>query len=418
MSTPHTSSTAQSPQAFPWAGLFTLSALIFTSVTSEWLPTGLLPEIAAELSVSESQVGLLITIFAATVVLSTAPLAALTRNQPRKKLVIIVLLVFVVGNLLAAAAPNYAVLVIARVIGGLSHGLFWAVVGAYSAHLVPPHQVGRAVAVTSAGATAAFVLGVPVGTALGHALGWRLAFVVIAVIILALTIMVVRVLPPVDHQQPLATGEISIPLRKDRSVPGVIYVCILVALVMLGHNLFYTYIVPYLIGPAGVEPGAVAGVLLIFGAAGAVGLALAGLLVDRFPRSIIIVTVALVAVCAALLGMFPDAPWIMFPVITIWGMAFGGVPAMIQTRLLQLASPRMRDVGSAYLTTSFNIGIGGGALFGGILLDQYGILSLPGFDAGILGVAVAFALVGGELLRRRDARATAVRDQQPTPPAP
>ncbi|GAA1225187.1 MFS transporter [Rhodoglobus aureus] len=382
------------------------------------MPTGLLPEIAAELSVSESQVGLLITIFAATVVLSTAPLAALTRNHSRKKLVIAVLLVFVVGNLLAAAAPNYAVLVVARVIGGLSHGLFWAVVGAYSAHLVPPHQVGRAVAVTSAGATAAFVLGVPVGTALGHALGWRLAFVVIAVIILALTIMVVRVLPPVDHQQPLATGEISIPLRKDRSVPGVIYVCILVALVMLGHNLFYTYIVPYLIGPAGTEPGAVAGVLLIFGAAGAVGLALAGLLIDRFPRSIIAVTVALVAICAALLGMFPDEPWIMFPVIAIWGMAFGGVPAMIQTRLLQLVSPRMRDVGSAYLTTSFNIGIGGGALLGGILLDQKGVISLPFVDAAILGVAVVFAVVGGELLRRRADRAAAVRDQQPTPPAP
>lgn len=418
MSTPRTSPASSSSGAFPWAGLFTLSALIFTSVTSEWLPTGLLPEIAAELSVSESQVGLLITIFAATVVLSTAPLASLTRNHSRKSLVIVVLLVFVVGNLLAAAAPNYAVLVVARVIGGLSHGLFWAVVGAYSAHLVPPHQVGRAVAVTSAGATAAFVLGVPVGTALGHALGWRLAFVVIAIIILALTIMVVRVLPPVDHQHPLSTAEISIPLRKDRSVPGVIYVCILVALVMLGHNLFYTYIVPYLIGPAGIEPGAVAGVLLVFGAAGAVGLALAGLLVDRFPRSIIIVAVALVALCAVLLGMFPAEPWIMFPVITIWGMTFGGVPAMVQTRLLQIASPRMRDVGSAYLTTSFNIGIGGGALFGGLLLDQYGILSLPAVDAVILGVAVVFAIVGGELLRRRDGRAAAIRDQQPTPPAP
>jgi len=149
-----------------------------------------------------------------------------------------------------------------------------------------------------------------------------------------------------------------------------------------------------------------------------VGLALAGLLVDRFPRSIIPVTVGLLAICAALLGIFPSEPWVLFPVIAIWGMAFGGVPPMIQTRLLQLASPRMRDVGSAYLTTSFNIGIGGGALFGGILLDQYGILSLPAIDAVILGVAVVFAIVGGELLRRRDGRAATVRDQQPTPPAP
>ncbi|MET0806383.1 MAG: MFS transporter, partial [Lacisediminihabitans sp.] len=156
---------------FPWVGLLVLACAIFVSVTSEFLPTGLLPDIAAGLTVSASQVGFLVTVFAGTVVLSTTPLAALTRNFSRKSLVVVVLLIIAASGVLAAVAPTYAVLVVARVIGGLAHGLFWAVVGAYAAHLVPKHQIGRAVAITSGGGTAAFVLGVPLGTALGHALG-------------------------------------------------------------------------------------------------------------------------------------------------------------------------------------------------------------------------------------------------------
>ncbi|MEQ1736159.1 MAG: MFS transporter, partial [Rhodoglobus sp.] len=162
---------------FPWVGLFTLSALIFLTVTSEFLPTGLLPEIASELDVSQAQGGLLITIFAGTVVVSTTPLAALTRRFQRKPLLLVVLLVFILANVFAAIAPSYVFLMLARVLGGLAHGLFWAVVGAYAGHLVPKNMLGRAVAITSGGGTAAFVLGVPVGTAIGHAIGWRSAFV-------------------------------------------------------------------------------------------------------------------------------------------------------------------------------------------------------------------------------------------------
>ncbi|MDO9590070.1 MAG: MFS transporter, partial [Microcella sp.] len=117
---------------FPWVGLITLAIAIFVLVTSEFLPTGLLPVMASDLAVTESQIGLLITIFAGTVVLTTAPLAALTRRYPRKSLLLIVLVVFSLANVLAAIAPSYEMLVGARILGGLAHGLFWAVAGAYA----------------------------------------------------------------------------------------------------------------------------------------------------------------------------------------------------------------------------------------------------------------------------------------------
>lgn len=386
---------------FPWAGLLTLSALIFTSVTSEFLPTGLLPEIGAELGVSESQVGLLVTVFAGTVVLSAAPLSVLTRRYSRKSLVIVVLFVFALANVLAALAPSYEWLVGARVVGGLAHGLFWAVVGAYSAHLVPKHQLGRAIAITGGGGTAAFVLGVPLGTAIGHAVGWRLAFGVIAAIIVILTLVTVKLLPAVSHGVVLSTGEIPIPMRKDRTVPAVIAVGVILILIAFGHNLFYTYIAPYLIGPVGIDPDGVAGVLFLYGLAGALGLVLAGTLGDRFPLLTLIGAVAIVMASVLVLGTFAASTPVALVAIFLWGMAFGALPALMQARMMHTASVRVRDAAAAYFTTSFNVAIGGGALMGGIVLDGWGIALLPIVDVAITVVGFALILVVAVAQRRR-----------------
>ncbi len=392
---------AATTKPFPWPGLLILSALVFVSVTSEFLPTGLLPDIARELNVTESQVGLLITLFAGTVVLTAAPLTTITRRYSRKSLVIVVLLVFVIANALAAIAPSYAVLAIARVVGGLAHGLFWAVVGAYGGYLVPKHQLGRAVAVTSAGATAAFVLGVPLGTAVGHALGWRLAFGVVAIVVLVLVGLVVRFLPAVRHVEPLTTGEIPLPLRRDKSIPGVVIICAIVLVVMIGHNLFYTYVVPYLTTVAGFAPGSISALLFVYGGAGAIGLVVAGTLANRYPRAGLVIAIAVVAASVVVIGMFPTLTVIVLPMIVVWGIAFGGAPAMLQTRLLHTASARLRDVASAYLTTAFNVGIGGGALIGGLILDRVGLRALPFVDAAIIALGVVLVVVGDAWLRAR-----------------
>lgn len=397
MGAPETVST----RPFPWIGLLILSGAIFFSVTSEFLPTGLLPDMARELDVSEPQIGLLITLFAGTVVVTAAPLTSLTRRYSRKALVVVVLLVFVSANVLAALAPTYELLAAARVLGGLAHGLFWAVVGAYAGYLVPRHQIGRAVAVTSGGATAAFVLGVPLGTALGHALGWRLAFGVIAAIVLVLIALVIKFLPAVNHHEPLKTGEIPLPLRKDPSVPGVIILCVITIVVMIGHNIFYTYIAPYLVSVAGFEEDSIALLLFLYGGAGAVGLVLAGIVSDRYPHVGLVAAVGLVGLAVLVIGLWPTTTWVVIPTIVVWGIAFGGAPAILQTRMLHTASARIRDVASAYFTTSFNIAIGGGALIGGVIYDHISITALPFVDVTIIAVGVVLILVSDAWLRRR-----------------
>jgi predicted MFS family arabinose efflux permease len=384
---------SSSDRPFPWVGLTTLAVAIFVLVTSEFLPTGLLPVMANDLAVSESQIGLLITIFAGTVVLTTAPLAAVTRRYSRKNLLLVVLVVFSLSNALAALAPSYELLVGARVLGGLAHGLFWAVAGAYASYLVPRHQLARAVAVTSAGATGAFVLGVPLGTALGTALGWRAAFGVLAAIVVVLVFLVIRFLPAVDHSVSTATGEVRMPMRHDPTMPGVLFVCLLVVIIIMGHNVFYTYIAPFVIDTAGFAPESVSVLLFVYGTAGAVGLVLAGLLGSRYPRGGLYGMLASVILAVSTLALFADVPVVVVIAFIVWGAAFGGVPTLLQTRLLQSASTNVRDVGAALLTTSFNIGIGGGAAIGGVLFDRFPTTVLPWVEAGSIGLAIVALLV-------------------------
>lgn len=388
---------------FPWIGLLTLAGAIFVSVTSEFLPTGLLPEMADELDVSVSTAGLLITVFAGTVVLATTPLAALTRKYSRKGLVFVVLLVVALANVLAAIAPTYEILVGARILGGLAHGLFWAVVAAYSAHLVPKHQLGKAVAITAGGGSAAFVLGVPVGTALGHALGWRVAFGIIAAVVVLLALAVLKFLPPVNHHVPVKTGEIRLPMHKDRSMRGVVLLCIVILVLLTGQNTYYTYIAPWLVDAAGFPETSVAFLLFLFGGAGAVGLVLAGFAADRFPRRGFALAVVAVMASVLVLAVWSANSVVVVAAFVVWGVAFGGVPAMLQTRMLNTASFRTRDFAAALQTTAFNIGIGGGALLGGLLLDSSGIQSLP--VALILFLAVGLTLlVGTDAARAARAR--------------
>jgi predicted MFS family arabinose efflux permease len=376
--------------AFPWVGLLTLAGAIFVSVTSEFLPTGLLPEMAHDLGVSVATTGLLVTVFAGTVVAATTPLTTLTKRFPRKALVVAVLLVIAVANLGAALAPTYGVLVAARVLGACAHGLFWGVVATYPTYLVSGRHLGRALAITAAGGSAAFVLGVPVGTALGHLLGWRAAFAIIAGAVVVLAGVVVAYLPSAPRRRETATGEIPLPVRRDRSMRGVALICAVIITLLVGQNVLSTYVAPWLVEQAHLPTASVPLLLLVFGAAGALGLVVAGMLADRAPRrgfaAMILVVMAAVLVLAVGTGSTP----LVVLAVAVWGMAFGGVPAMLQTRMMRTASPQVRDLAGALQTTAFNVGIGGGALLGSVLIDDAGVGVLP--VASLLFLAAGLAL--------------------------
>ncbi|MEY2848446.1 MAG: hypothetical protein RI885_1111 [Actinomycetota bacterium] len=388
----------------PVLGLLMLAAAIFVCVTSEFLPTGLLPQLAADLDVSTADVGLLVTVYAGTVVVSTAPMAKLTSRLPRKPLILLALAVFAITNVATAFAPSFAFVVVARVIAGVAHGLFWAVVGAYAAHLVAKPMLARAVAITSSGATAAFVLGVPVGTAIGTAFDWRVAFASIGVSIVVIGLLIARFLPPVEHLVTLATGEIPVPARKDPTLVPVLVLCAIIIAIMLGQNSFYTYIVPFLIDEAGFDPSATSGLLFLYGAAGAAGLLLVGIVGPRHPKASLIGSFVIVALSVLVIGLVPLATPVVLVSLVLWGIAFGGGPALLQTRMLQSASRALRDQASAWFTVSFNLAIGGGALLGSLVLRASDVGVLPFVESAIILVAVVVIVLTDRMLSRRAAR--------------
>jgi DHA1 family inner membrane transport protein len=392
---------------FPWVGLIALSAAVFLSVTSEMLPTGLLPEMSSSLGVSQSDVGLLVSWFAFTVVLTSTPLALFTRKLPRHGLIVMVLVIFALSNVLTAIAPDYTFVVISRVIGGLAHGLFWGVVGAYSAHLVPKEQIARAVSITIAGGTLAFVFGVPLGTFLGHVLGWRLSFIVLAGLMLVGAVVIWRFLPKVEHysgarREPVttATGTVVKPPR-DRSIGPVALVCMITALTMIGHYTFYTYIAPFLGDTLGVGSEAIAPLLFAYGMAGAVGLFISGVLFGSRPQLGLVLGLSVTAVSVTVLALSTATLGVAIAAFLVWGLAFGTLPPLLQTRLLHTASVRIRDTASAVYTTAFNMGIGLGAFVGAFLLDSLGLGTVPFVYVGIILVSLMLVLTSDLVIRRR-----------------
>ncbi len=373
---------------FPWAGLLTLSAAVFLSITMEMLPTGLLPDMSRELGVSQPQIGLLVTVFAFSVVVTSIPLTVLTRRMPRNLLLVAVLLVIGLSATLTAIAPNYAIVLVSRVLGGAAHGLFWAVVGAYAAHLVPPAQVARAVAVTTGGGAVALVIGVPLGTLLGHAFGWRLSFGGLAVLMLFGAFMVYRLLPPVKHYSVSTEAQMVVaPLRRDVTLVPVIIICLVTGVTMVGQFTLYTYVAPYLTDVLGIASADVGVMLLVMGIAGIGGLALAGTVLGKSPTRGLIITTVVTGAAVAVMAVFAHIPWLGVAAFTLWGFAYGALPPLLNTRLLHVASRRIRDAASALYTTAFNIGIGGGALLGAALFGVTGIEGLAWVFVGIFAVA-------------------------------
>jgi DHA1 family inner membrane transport protein len=350
------------------------------------LPTGLLPAMSRDLGVSAGRVGLLVTVYALMVAVLAAPIGMAAARYGRRAVITVALLGYAVCNAVTAVSDAYPLTVVGRVIGGLSHGLFWGMLAGYAGRMVTPDRVGRAVTIASAGGTAAVLIGVPAGTAIGVSFGWRPVFGGFAMVALVLALIGTRLLPAI----PGADRGTAMPMHQVIRLPGLSAVVVATGVIMLGHFSFITYIAPYLTS-AGVPETGLGPALLGYGAAGAVGLLIAGLVVDRRLRGAMKAGAALLAATFAALAMIGviglTEPLAIAGAATT-GFALGALPVFLQAATLR-AAPGAAETASALNASAFNIGIGGGALLGGLTVDRWGPGYLP---------LVAAVLVGGGLL--------------------
>ena len=175
--------------------LVTLAGAAFVYVTAETLPIGLVPQLSAGLHVRPGTVGLLVTVYAAMAGLSAIPLTAALEHRSRRQVVVGCVVLLALSQFLIAVAPDYAVVMAARVACALAHGVFWSMLPSVAARLVAPGRAGRATAMVFSGNSLALVFGVPVGTALGHVAGWRAAMATLGVAAVLVAVALRRVLP-------------------------------------------------------------------------------------------------------------------------------------------------------------------------------------------------------------------------------
>jgi predicted MFS family arabinose efflux permease len=375
-------------QAFPVATLVLLAAAIFAAITTEMLPVGLLPAISRGLGTSESRVGLLISAYAAVVALGSIPLTALVARWSRRTVLCTLLGLYACSNALLASTDDYWIALVARLLGGLAHAGFFSIVFGIAVAIVAPAKTGRAVSLLGAGNVLALALGVPLGTAVGNAVGWRWAFAGSGVAMVAIGVLAALLVP--GGHSPATEGHA--PVLTTIREPAILRVAALVTLVTLGHYTLFAYVTP-LLRHAGIGRDSTSLVLLGYGGAGAIGLALTSIVVDRHPRTALRGAVAAVVVVLVCLGLVRSASATVALVIG-WGALFGAFPTLLQSRALR-AVPRSPDSGSAIVNSTFNVGIAGGALIGGreLLVASPAVLAFTG--AAIVACALALLVRSG-----------------------
>lgn len=381
----HPPTTHPLPRLLP---LSLLSLLVFIIGTIEFLPVGLLPGISRDFEVAPSRTGLLVTVYAFTVGLTAAPLTARTSAWPRKRLFLTTCAVFMAATALSGLSPNYATLAATRLVCGLAHGVFYAIVAGYAAAIAGPGRSGRATAIVFAGVSLAFVVGVPLGTTAGTAFGWRTAFLATAVLGTVTLLTAARLLPHVPPGPALRVSD----LPRVARTPGLRPVVLTTGLVILGHFTLYTYVTEFLRDAAGFAPTSVSAVLLLFGLTGIAGTWLSGALVDTRPRTTLLGTLALMAVSLTALGAAPTYRPLLFLSIATWGMACTALPVCFQTAVLRTARDAP-DAASSLYVAAFNTGIGGGALTGALLLTASPLAALPWAALSLLLTGTATTLL-------------------------
>ncbi len=374
--------------AFPWTGLLALSTAAFIDVTTDLLPAGLLPQLSGSLHVSQARAGLLVSAFAIASALAAIPVTAALRGLPRRPVLQSVLAGFALLDAVTAVSSWYPLTFAARLLAGVMGGTLWSMLAGYGARMVPAAQRGRAIAVVLAGITVALSAGIPAGTALAGLLGWRAVFGLLAAVALLLVPWIRGTVPALRGEPPGRAGAARRPaLRQVAAGPGVPAVLAVTVLLLTGHQAMYTFVASFAPGRAGL-------VLLVFGAATVAGIGVAGVVADRHLRSALLAALAMICAAMAALGLAGRQPGVLMAAAALWGAAFGGAPALLQTALVDAAGPARADVATALQTTVYNIGIAAGSAAGGLVLGRAGAGALPwvtlAFGTAALGtVAIA-----------------------------
>lgn len=369
--------------------------------TTEFVIVGLIPTIAADLGVSLPSAGLLVSLYALGVAVGAPVLTALTGRVPRKTLLVALMVLFTLGNVIAWMAPGYGSLIVARVLTGLAHGVFFSIGSIIATSVVPKEKAASAIAIMFTGLTVALVTGVPLGTFIGQHLGWRATFLAVAALgVIALIGSLLFVPRNLQRSEPATFGQQLSVLAQ----PRLLLVYAITALGYGGTFLSFTYLASILQDVTGFSANAVSGVLLVYGVSVAIGNLWGGRLADRRgPIPALKLIFALLAAVLFVLTFTAYNTWlVLLTVLALGAVAFGNVPGLqvYVVKQAQRFAPQATDVASGLNIAAFNVGIALGASLGGLVVDHLGLMHTPWLGALVVLGALGLTVLSGRLDRR------------------
>ncbi|WP_441002921.1 MFS transporter [Pseudocolwellia agarivorans] len=378
--------------------LLALALSAFAIGTTEFVIVGLLPTMAQDLSISIPSAGLLVSLYALGVAIGAPVLTAFTSKWNRKNVLLSVMGLFVIGNLVAWQAPSFEALVIARILTGFAHGVFFSIGSTIATSLVPKEKGASAIAIMFTGLTVALVTGVPLGTYIGQVFGWEATFLTVSILGL-LAMIGSAILVPSNLKQAKPTNLAA--QVKVLTHPRLLLVYAITAIGYGGTFIAFTYLAPILNEVTGFESSSVGLILLVYGISVAVGNIWGGKMADNFgPIKALTIIFSGLAGILLVLNFTAYNPVAAVITILVWGaFAFGNVPGL-QVYIVKLAekyTPDAVDVASGLNIAAFNVGIAIGAWGGGIIVEEHGLMNTPWVGAVVVLIALILTRFSGSL---------------------
>lgn len=364
-----------------WLALLgmTVSAFIFN--TSEFMPIGLLTDIAESFAISEAKVGMMISAYAWAVMILSLPLMILASRVDYRRLLLGTVTLFAVSQVFSACAVNYYMLMAARLGVACAHAVFWSIASPLAVRLVSENYRSFAMSMIVTGTSIAMIFGLPLGRMIGLYIGWRMTFGVVAVISFLAVIYLMIVFPKNIPNEPFNIHELP-SLWHNRTLLG-IYV--LTLLISGAYYTAYSYIEPFLQQWAHLEDNVITWALTLFGAAGIIGSMLFTKMYDKHRFSFLRLTTVGMAISLFALYFAAASVWTVFLVCALWGMSATAFNVAFQSETMRAVSASASAVAMSLFSGIFNLGIGSGTFLGGIVSTHLSI-NMVGFAGGILAL--------------------------------
>ncbi|MBX9427244.1 MFS transporter [Streptomyces lateritius] len=376
--------------------LLALAVGAFGIGTTEFVIMGLLPEIAADYSVSIPAAGLLVTGYALGVVVGAPLLTVLGTKVSRKRMLMLLMGLFVLGNLLSALAPSFGLMLTGRVVASLAHGSFFGIGSVVAAELVAPEKKAGAIATMFTGLTVANIVGVPLGTFIGQAVGWRATFAVVAALGVIGLLGIAKLVPATPRPEGARLRGELMAFRNPQ-------VLLAMAMTVLGFGGVFaaiTYVAPMMTEVAGYSDGAVTWLLVLFGVGMFLGNLLGGRFADRALMPLLYATLGGLALVLALFTVTAHHRILAaITILLVGALGFATVPPL-QKRVLDQAHGAP-TLASAVNIGAFNLGNALAAWLGGIVISAGFGYTSPNWVGAVLAAAALVLAVWSAALERR-----------------